>query len=108
MQKRLRGRQRPVKLCIGRRLGGFNLLRIVGANTLKFLRRGSLHLLLGNPHEAAAAYREALALEPRPEVHLNLARALLASGDVEAARRHFALAVRLDPALASQVPAAGR
>jgi tetratricopeptide (TPR) repeat protein len=70
--------------------------------------RGSLHLLLGNPHEAAAAYREALELEPRPEVHLNLARALLAAGELEGARRHFALAVRLDPALAPEVPAAGR
>jgi len=69
--------------------------------------RGSLHLLLGNPHEATAAYREALRLEPRPEVYLNLGRSLLAAGEVEEGRRHLALAARLDPALASQVPPAG-
>jgi tetratricopeptide (TPR) repeat protein len=70
--------------------------------------RGSLHLLLGNPLEAANAYREALRLEPRPEVHLNLGRALAAAGQGREARRHFDLAVRLAPELAAQVPADGR
>jgi O-antigen ligase len=67
--------------------------------------RGTQYLLLGNGDQAAAAYRQALELEPRPEVHLNLGRALLMAGDREGARRELQLAVRLDPQLAPIVPA---
>ncbi|HTQ80769.1 MAG TPA: tetratricopeptide repeat protein [Thermoanaerobaculia bacterium] len=68
------------------------------------LARGSQFLLFGSPSSAIPAYREAEALEPRPEIYLNLGRAYLAAGDAEAARRNFALAVRLDPNLIGQVP----
>jgi tetratricopeptide (TPR) repeat protein len=51
------------------------------------------------PQEAIAAYRQALALEPRPEIHLNLARAYRMAGRAEAARRHREIAVLLDPRL---------
>ena len=66
--------------------------------------RGTQYLLLGNGDQAASAYREALELEPRPEIHLNLGRALLMAGDQEGAQREFRLAVRLDPHLAPMVP----
>jgi tetratricopeptide (TPR) repeat protein len=67
--------------------------------------RAAQYLLLGNPQEAVAAYREALALEPHPEMYFNLGRAYLAAGQAAAARENFARAVRLDPRLAAQVPA---
>ena len=68
------------------------------------IARGSQYFLLGNGSSAAAAYREALELEPRPEVHLNLGRALALAGDTEEAREHFRLAMKLDPNLAVLVP----
>jgi tetratricopeptide (TPR) repeat protein len=61
--------------------------------------KGSQYLLLRRPQEAIAAYRQALALEPRPEIHLNLARAYRMAGRAEAARRHREIAVLLDPRL---------
>lgn len=66
--------------------------------------RGTQYLLMRNGDQAAAAYREALELEPRPEIHLNLGRALLMAGDREGARRELRLAVRLDPQLAPLIP----
>lgn len=69
------------------------------------IARGSQYLLLRNGSSAAAAYREALELEPRPEIYLNLGRAALASNDREQARRHFRTALRLDPRLLPYVPA---
>ena len=68
------------------------------------IARGTQYLLLTNGSSAAQAYREALALEPRPEVYLNLGRALAAAGQVEEAREQFRLAVRLAPNLAPVVP----
>jgi Flp pilus assembly protein TadD len=67
--------------------------------------RGTQYLLLGNGGQAVAAYRAALELEPRPEIHLNLGRALLMAGDREGARRELRLALRLDPHLEPLVPA---
>lgn len=72
------------------------------------IARGAQHLLLGNPEAAVAAYRQALELEPRPEIYLNLGRAELAAGRREEARRAFRRAVELDPKLAPLVPAGGR
>ena len=68
------------------------------------IARGTQYLISGNGSVAVHAYREALALEPRPEVYLNLGRALLDAGEPEEARRQFDLAVRLDPLLAPLVP----
>lgn len=68
------------------------------------IARGTQYLLLGNGRSAAAAYRDAIELEPRPEAHLNLARALVLAGEMEQAREHFRLAMRLDPNLAQLVP----
>jgi O-antigen ligase len=70
--------------------------------------KGGQFLLFGNPRSAIVPYREALALEPQPETYLFLGRALLAAGETEEARRNFALALRLNPALAAQVPEGGR
>lgn len=65
---------------------------------------GGQYLLLGQPEPAIATYREALALEPRPETYLNLGTALLETGRSEEARAAFETAVRLAPRLASRVP----
>ncbi len=72
------------------------------------IARGSQFLLQGSPRSAIESYREAEALEPRPEIHMNLGQALLMTGEIEEARRQFALGVRLDPQLAAEVPAAAR
>lgn len=69
------------------------------------IARGTQYLLLGNGSSAATAYGAALELEPRPEIHLNLGRALVMAGDMEKAREHFRLAVKLDPNLEPLVPA---
>ena len=68
------------------------------------IARGTQYLLLGNGSSAAAAYGDALKLEPRPEVHLNLGRALVMAGRMEEAREQFRIALRLDPNLAPVVP----
>jgi tetratricopeptide (TPR) repeat protein len=71
------------------------------------IARGAQFLLLGRPDEAIAAYRAAAALEPRPEIDLNLGRALWSRGSRAEAREAFARAVRLDPMLRRGVPAGG-
>jgi tetratricopeptide (TPR) repeat protein len=68
------------------------------------IARGTQYLLLGNGSSAVAAYRDALELEPRPETHLNLGRALVMAGRMEEAREQFRIALRLDPNLAPVVP----
>jgi Flp pilus assembly protein TadD len=61
--------------------------------------------LAGTPIRAEDALRKALALEPRPELYLNLGRVLLTNGDREAALDAFEDAVRLAPNLLDEVPA---
>ncbi len=68
------------------------------------LARGSVQLLLGRLDDAIASYRQALALEPRPEIHLNLGRALAAAGRRAEAEPHFALVRQLDWRLARAIP----
>lgn len=68
------------------------------------IARGTQYLLLGNGSSAVQAYREALALEPRPEIYLNMGRALAASGRKGEALEQFRTALRLDPNLAQVVP----
>lgn len=68
------------------------------------IARGSQHLLFGSPEAAIEPYRAAAALEPRPEIYLNLGRAEWMAGRTEEAHRDFALALRLDPRLAEVVP----
>ncbi|HBL29451.1 MAG TPA: hypothetical protein DD490_21675 [Acidobacteria bacterium] len=72
------------------------------------IARGSQHLLLGQSQAAIDAYEEALRLEPRPEVYLNLGRAYDLAGRSEDAAHAFALALRIDPRLLPQVPPAYR
>jgi tetratricopeptide (TPR) repeat protein len=69
------------------------------------IARGTQYLFLDRPEPAERSYREAIALEPRPEGYLNLGRALWLGGRREEAVRGFATAVRLDPLLAREVPA---
>ena len=68
------------------------------------LARGSQFLLWGQADAAAASYEEALRLEPRAEIYLNLGRAQLLLGRHEEARESFARAVQLDPDLGREVP----
>jgi len=72
------------------------------------IARGAQHLLLGSAEAAEGAYVDALRLEPRPEIYLNLGRAQLLAGTPYAARKSFATAVTLDPHLAEFIPSAGR
>lgn len=69
------------------------------------IARGSQYFLLGRPEPAEDAYREALRLEPKPEIYLDLGRAQWMAGRKEEAVRNFALAVRLQPGLARELPA---
>lgn len=71
------------------------------------IARGSQYLLFGRLPSAIESYHEAAALEPRPEIYLNLGRAQWSAGRREEARQSFRLAVRLDPHLAPMVPAGG-
>lgn len=82
--------------------------RLAPADSRLPLARGAQFLLLGRPRPAVDAYRDALAVAPRPEVYLNLGRAQLLAGEAEAARESFRLAVTLDPRLADQVPEGAR
>lgn len=62
--------------------------------------RGGQYLLLGRPRAAVRAYREALELEPRAEIYVNLGRALRQIGEHEEARECFQKAMILDHNLA--------
>lgn len=66
---------------------------------------GSEYLLMSDFDRARATYLEALALEPRPEIHLNLGKASYAAEETERAVGEMRRAVRLDPALRFEVPA---
>jgi tetratricopeptide (TPR) repeat protein len=68
------------------------------------LSRGSLYLLLHRFDEAAAAYREALALEPHPEIYLHLGDALLNGGHLDEARSIYRSAIVLSPFARAQIP----
>ena len=65
---------------------------------------GAQYLLLRRADDAINAYAIANALEPRPEIDLNLGRAYLLRDDVPRARAAFARAIRLNPVLAREVP----
>ncbi len=67
------------------------------------LALGSQYLLLGSPQAAAEAYRESLAIEPRPETYLNLGKALRLAGDLEGSQIAFDQAVKLDWHLEAEV-----
>ena len=66
---------------------------------------GSEHFLLSDFPAARAAYEDALRLEPRPEIYLNLGKSYYAAGDPEPSKTYFARAMKLDPSLGREVPA---
>lgn len=68
------------------------------------LAYGSQYLLLQQPDSAIELYRQALAVEPRPEIYLNLGRAYLQGGRIEEARESFRTALALDPTFYRQIP----
>lgn len=63
------------------------------------MARGSQYLISGRPHAALRGYREALELEERAEVWLNVARAHGELGEAEAVHEAIAHALILDPNL---------
>ena len=65
---------------------------------------GSQYLLMGRAEPAEEAYLEALRLEPKSEIYLDLGRAQWLAGRREEALRNFGLAVRLDPGLVRMLP----
>jgi tetratricopeptide (TPR) repeat protein len=69
------------------------------------IAQGAQFLLLRRPDEAIAAYQSAAALEPRPEIDLNLGRAYWMKGAREEARAAFTRALRLNPRLKDEIPA---
>jgi tetratricopeptide (TPR) repeat protein len=66
--------------------------------------RGGQFLLFGRPEAALGPYGRALALEPHPEIYLDLARCYLALGNTARARANLDLALRLSPWLRPQAP----
>lgn len=68
------------------------------------IARGTQFLLLRRLDEALAAYREASALEPRPEIDMNIGRVLFMKGSRDEARRAFARAVSLNQKWREEVP----
>ena len=69
---------------------------------------GSQYMLIGRPRAALDTYEEALALEPRPEIYLNMGLAYRALGRRPEAEGAFRDALRLDPGLETHVPAGFR
>jgi tetratricopeptide (TPR) repeat protein len=69
------------------------------------IARGTQFLLLRRADEALAAYRAAAALEPRPEIDLNIGRALWMKDAKDEARAAFTRAIQLNPHLKGEVPA---
>jgi tetratricopeptide (TPR) repeat protein len=68
------------------------------------LAHGSQYLLMKQPDPAIELYGQALAIEPRPEIYLNLGRAYLQGGRIEEARENFKTALALDPSFFHQIP----
>lgn len=66
--------------------------------------RGTQFLLMRRWDEAIAVYREAKALEERPEIELNIGRAFWMQGSREKAANAFRRAVQLDPNMRAAVP----
>lgn len=67
------------------------------------IARGSLYRLLSRPKAAVRAYEEALELEVRSEIYLNLGRIHLGGGEPEAARAAFGKAVLLNHKLIKEL-----
>jgi len=78
--------------------------RLAPASIDVLAEKGGVQMLLGRLDAAARVYREALALEPRPEHHLNLGRILWQQGRRDEAGRHLGAAVALDPQLKRHLP----
>lgn len=65
---------------------------------------GSVSLLLHQPAEAMVRYREALAIEERPEIDLNLSRAHREAGDAADAAEDALRATWIAPEINSSLP----
>ena len=72
------------------------------------MARGTQYLFLGRLDAATSAYQEAVALEPQSAGYFALGRAQWLAGRQDEARRNFAIALRLDPKLAGELPAGVR
>jgi tetratricopeptide (TPR) repeat protein len=68
------------------------------------MARGTQYLFLARFEPAISSYQEAVALEPQSAGYFALGRAQWLAGRQDEARASFAVALRLDPSLASQLP----
>jgi Flp pilus assembly protein TadD len=98
----------------GRPLLGRNLQLLAEAEPLDPtniaipVARAAQLLLLERFDEARAEYGRALALEPRAEIWLNLARVEWRTGNRAAAQATFAKATALNPRLSAELPPGAR
>lgn len=61
---------------------------------------GYIHLVTGRARDAVGMYLRAVELEPaNPMLHVSLAKAFIAYGDIDSARRHVDAARSIDPHL---------
>ena len=72
------------------------------------MARGTQYLFLRRLDAAISSYQEAVALEPQSAGYFALGRAQWLAGRQNEARRNFAVALRLDPNLAAELPAGVR
>ncbi len=73
----------------------------VDPSSVKVLQNlGYIYLVTGRAREAVGSYLQAVELEPaNPVLHVNLAKAFVAFGDIDSARRHVDAARSIDPGL---------
>ncbi len=98
------GRRAPAALLLNHVAALTEAERLAPASASIRLAKGAQYLLLGRNEAAIEAYREALRLEPRPEIFLNLGRAQWRAGLEPEALDNFRIAARLDPSLLHKMP----
>lgn len=65
---------------------------------------GANHELLGRYEEAIASYRQALVVNPRPEIHTAMADSFIQLGRTDEAVAQYAVAARFNPAMLDLAP----
>jgi tetratricopeptide (TPR) repeat protein len=98
---RRRESQRGIQLAFGEAIKLLRRAQELDPSKVEVLIvRGSLHRLLRRPKAALEAYKQALALEPRPEVFTQMGHVYRSLGRKEQARAAYRSAILLDHTLA--------
>ena len=75
-------------------------LEVDPSSTRVMQNLGYIYLVTGRAREAVGSYLSAVELEPaNPVLHVSLAKAFVAYGDIDSARRHVEAAQSIDPGL---------